>query len=94
MRKKPWQFDQPICSQVGVELFYIDDRDDVRPKVAVLADYNIARKICDSCVHKIDCAEWGIEHEVHGLWGGLTPQERAKIRKNRGIVVNTSVVSI
>lgn len=94
MRKKPWQFDQPICSQVGVELFYIDDRDDVRPKVAVLADYNIARKICDSCVHKIDCAEWGIEHEVHGLWGGLTPQERAKIRKSRGIVVNTSVVSI
>jgi len=91
--KLPWEFDQPLCAQVGAELFFQEDRDDKKPGMSEI-DYNVARKICHSCVHKVECAEWGIQHEVHGLWGGLTPQDREKVRRNRKIVVNTIVVRI
>lgn len=94
MTKKPWEFDQPICSQVGVELFYIEDRDEVKQGLPILSDYSMAKSLCKSCIHKNDCADWGIKHEVHGVWGGLTPQERSAVRKRKGIVVNTAVVSI
>ena len=93
MPKLPWEFDQPLCAQVGAELFFQEDRDDKKPGMSEI-DYNVARKICHSCVHKVECAEWGTQHEVHGLWGGLTPQDREKVRRNRKIVVNTIVVRI
>lgn len=94
MSSKPWEFEQPLCAEIGVELFYSDDRDDIKPKAKILGDYNAARSICGSCVHVSECAEWGIKHEVHGVWGGLSPQDREAIRKRRGITVNTVVLTI
>jgi hypothetical protein len=92
--KKPWEFEQPLCAEIGVELFYSEDRDDVRPKTKILGDYNAARQVCGSCIHVADCAEWGIQHEVHGVWGGLSPQNREAIRKQRRITVNTVIFTI
>ena len=89
----PWEFDQPLCAQVGAELFFQDDRDDKKPGMNEI-DYSASKRICNSCVHRIECAEWGIAHEVHGVWGGLTPQDREKIRRTRNMVVNTIVVRI
>lgn len=94
MTDKPWEFDQPLCAEVGTEIFFVDDKDDPRPKMKVLPDYNSAKKICKSCVHRTECAEWGIKHEVFGVWGGLTPQERAIIRKSRRMNVQTLIVQI
>lgn len=89
----PWEFNQPLCAQVGAELFFQDDRDDKKPGMSEI-DYNASKRICNSCVHITECAEWGIVHEVHGVWGGLTPQDRERVRKKRGIIVNTIVVRI
>jgi hypothetical protein len=91
---KPWEFEQPLCAEIGVEFFYSDDRDDVKPKTKMLGDYSAARSVCGLCVHKAECAEWGIKNEVHGVWGGLSPQEREAIRKKRRIIVNTVVFTI
>lgn len=42
---------------------------------------------CASCPLVTACAEWGIAHEREYLFGGLTPDERKAIRRDRGQVV-------
>ncbi len=46
-----------------------------------------AKSICHSCQHIVECAEWGIRKETHGIWGGLTDSDRRKIRKERRITL-------
>jgi hypothetical protein len=42
---------------------------------------------CNDCPIKQLCAEYGMKWEVHGIWGGTLPRERANWRKanNRSI---------
>ena len=47
----------------------------------------MAKKICLSCPHKAECAEWGIKNESFGIWGGLTETDRRPIRRARNIRV-------
>lgn len=94
MSNTPWEFEQPLCAEVGVEVFYIEDRDDPEKRSGVRADYDSAKRVCNFCLHKTDCAEWGIRNEIHGVWGGLTPQERSEIRKRRKIIITALVVQI
>jgi len=89
----PWEFDEPLCAEVGAELFFQDDRDDKRAGMSEI-DYNASKRICNSCVHKSDCAAWGIEHEIHGVWGGLSPQDREKIRRSKRMTVKSITVQI
>lgn len=43
-----------------------------------------AKAVCASCQFQQECADWGIEHEEHGIYGGLTAQERGiRRRKER-----------
>jgi hypothetical protein len=42
---------------------------------------------CKDCPIVDDCAEWGIHHEVHGVWGGLSGNQRHMIRKRNGLRV-------
>lgn len=88
MPKLPWEFDQALCAQVGAELFFQDDRDDKKAGMSEI-DYNASKRICNSCIHINDCAEWGVKHEVHGVWGGLTPQDRERVRRDRKMTVST-----
>lgn len=83
--RPPWEFEQPACAEVGTNLFFQPDRDD--PEQAKMQDgeYKYGRKICETCPHLMECAEWGIANETHGLWGGLSPREREFMRKKRGI---------
>lgn len=83
--QKPWEFDEPLCAEVGTEIFFARDAEDGRP--ASNASYAEAKKICASCVHKIECADWGIKNEKHGVWGGLTPVDRDRIRRKLNILV-------
>jgi hypothetical protein len=87
-KKKPWEFDNPICAQIGIEPFYLDE--DTLPKTT--DDYSRGKKLCSSCDHQYDCADWGIYHERYGLWGGLTPEERALIRRRKNIVIPLEVL--
>ncbi len=40
----------------------------------------IAISICEQCVVKIECLEYSLRHEPHGIWGGKTESERANLR--------------
>ena len=73
----PAAFDEPLCAEIGSEIFFINDngRD---PAEAV--------KACTLCKHRIDCATYAIPYyNLDGLWGGLSPGARAQIRKDQGI---------
>lgn len=40
-----------------------------------------ARRICAGCVVRVDCLEYALGLNIqHGIWGGLSIQERRKIR--------------
>lgn len=42
----------------------------------------IAKEACQRCPVMVQCGQYATEHnEVYGIWGGLTPAERKKIRK-------------
>jgi hypothetical protein len=47
----------------------------------------MAKSICNRCPHRIECAEWGIEKERFGIWGGLTERARQLIRKEKNITL-------
>ena len=47
------------------------------------------RALCDVCPVCDDCAQWGLWHEPHGIWGGLTQWELNDIRRRRRIHVPT-----
>ncbi|TBO57535.1 WhiB family transcriptional regulator [Streptomyces kasugaensis] len=41
-----------------------------------------ARKLCSECPIQQACTDWAVETgETDGIWGGLTPRERAAIRR-------------
>ena len=86
MSRGPWEFEEPLCSEVGVEMFYTDDKDDMR--VDSMSTYAMASSICRKCVHIGECAEWAIKNELFGFWGGLTPKDRTNIRRLKRIYVN------
>jgi WhiB family redox-sensing transcriptional regulator len=44
----------------------------------------IVRLICDGCTHRKECLEYAQTHKIfHGIWGGLTPEERGDGRTKR-----------
>lgn len=44
--------------------------------------YSSAKKLCEKCPVRNLCLEYAlINDEVDGLWGGMTPKERAKLRR-------------
>lgn len=45
--------------------------------------YHKAKEICKDCPVKEPCKEYGIENEQFGIWGGLSPEQRRKIRSVR-----------
>lgn len=41
----------------------------------------MARRVCRSCPLRHECAQRAVDvGEEHGIWGGLTPHERTRIR--------------
>jgi len=44
----------------------------------------VVRLLCGSCIHRKECLEYANEHDIfHGIWGGLTPDERGAGRTKR-----------
>lgn len=79
--KGPWEFENPSCAGIGVDLFYRNDPEEI-------AGYNRTEErqiinICKACPCIQECAEWGIARERWGIWGGLVPRERELIRRRR-----------
>lgn len=44
----------------------------------------VARDVCSQCPVRVACAEHALtKPERDGLWGGMTPEERRRERRNR-----------
>lgn len=55
----------------------------------VAADMLVAKvRYCDECPVRSECLELGLDDE-HGVWGGLTPQERDRVVKRLPLRVRT-----
>lgn len=82
MKKNKPFFSNPACADVDVNIFFAKDPDEPGYVNSEL-EYRQAKKICMGCKHITECAEWGIENEIYGMWGGLTPRERQRIRRRQ-----------
>jgi WhiB family transcriptional regulator, redox-sensing transcriptional regulator len=80
--KPPWEFENPLCAEIGLDLYYKDE-DVEDDRALVHGEQQKAIEMCKTCEHLSDCAEWGINRERWGVWGGLTPRERRNIRRAR-----------
>lgn len=80
--REPWNFEDPLCREVGTDFFFPEKDDGDSPTMT-----GYAKSICAGCSHKIECAEWGINNERFGIWGGLTQTNMRSIRRMRNIVL-------
>ena len=85
----PWTFENAVCKEIGGEIFFFGDSDDPDSLDTNIINTTLAKNICLSCDHIVDCAEWGIYHEEFGVWGGLAPVELARARKKRNIIMHS-----
>ncbi|MGW6535186.1 WhiB family transcriptional regulator [Streptomyces sp. NPDC055051] len=53
-------------------------------------DIDEAKKACSFCPVRTDCAEIGL-YEEHGVWGGMTPDERRAAARFRRILLEEQV---
>lgn len=86
----PWEYENPSCASVGGD-FWFPEKANSKGVLRTLSgssfEVQMAKSICGSCVHKTECAQWGLEHEHFGIWGGLAENERGTIRRRLNIIV-------
>jgi WhiB family redox-sensing transcriptional regulator len=42
----------------------------------------LARQICGRCPVRRECLDWAMDSgEMHGIWGGTTPEDRTRARR-------------
>jgi WhiB family redox-sensing transcriptional regulator len=69
------------CKEVGTEFYYPESKG-----AGNTTEDRIARKICAGCPVLDLCREWGLHHERHGVWGGLSESDRRIERRKRKII--------
>ena len=73
--KLPWLRDA-ACRDSDTRLWFADHAEDPRLKKEL-------RKTCFGCPVLAECQDYAVKHEKHGFWGGMTPQERGRLRLAR-----------
>lgn len=61
----------------------------VNPRIMdgeTIPDIHAARGVCMECPVKNICKEWAVWHEPDGVWAGLTPGERKKLRNGKPLI--------
>lgn len=79
--REPHEYEAPLCAEVGGDYWFPENEVGYAPQQNVL----YAKSICGKCPHQTECAKWGINNEIFGIWGGLTPRSRSAIRRQQGI---------
>lgn len=52
--------------------------------------YGLARRVCEGCPVRDECLDDSLAHDDRaGMFGGLTPRERARERARRGMTDHT-----
>ena len=87
--REPRFYENPACATVGGDFWFPE-----KEKGAVSnTDIRTAKSICGSCIHKSECAEWGLAKEDYGIWGGVTQMERKYLRRQKRITVKEKNVA-
>jgi WhiB family redox-sensing transcriptional regulator len=87
--REPRFYENPSCAEIGGDLFFPEKEENQLGQTEI----NMAKRICRSCPHQTECAEWGIKNERYGIWGGLTETDRRPIRKSLNIIVKGEFVA-
>jgi len=70
---RPWA-DRALCGQTDPEIFFPDSD----------TQASEARAICARCQVRSQCLSYAMDAgENHGIWGGLDPQERQRLRRRK-----------
>lgn len=65
---------EALCAETDPEAFFPEKGGSTRD----------AKKICVKCDVRAQCLAYALERgERHGIWGGLSERERAKLRNGR-----------
>lgn len=70
-------FEAALCRGETTSRFFPEEFD--APDPAALA-------LCRRCPIREYCAQYGIDHDEVGIWGGLTDEDRRKIKMQRSRV--------
>lgn len=75
-------FESPACEGVDPDLFFPDKSNG--------QGYEKPKAVCARCTCQTVCLEYAIAarpagYPVAGVWGGTSANERAKIRRDRGL---------
>ena len=67
---------EPPCATSDPEMFFL-------PKgLQATMEMRMAKKLCEECPVKAECLTYALEaNEPYGIWGGLTPSERGRLRR-------------
>lgn len=74
----PWQLDA-ACRGEPVATFFPDNPDRVPPEVLAL---------CSMCDVRHECLSHAIDHELYGIWGGMSEAAIDRLRRIRGIRID------
>ncbi len=72
-----WAAD-PLCAQTDPETFFPTKGGSTR----------MAKKVCGSCPVSADCLEYALHHDVAGVWGGTSYNQRRRLRDEQGITAS------
>lgn len=68
-----WQ-DFALCAQTDPDIFFPEKGGSTIP----------ATSVCSSCRVREQCLEYALSHDIrHGIWGGLSDNDRRKITRQR-----------
>lgn len=71
--------EQAACRGLNSDLFF-----PIGTSGPALAQTERAKEICRTCPVVAQCLEAALEHgEDDGIWGGMTPEERRRLRQLR-----------
>jgi WhiB family redox-sensing transcriptional regulator len=62
---------QAACAEIGGDDWFPEPGD---------TEWHRAKRICAGCEIQAECLAWAlVMHEPHGIWGGLTVNERKRV---------------
>lgn len=72
----------PVCMETDPELWFPETG-------GGLGEARVAKKFCSQCPVQTECLTFAMEtNQTDGIWGGLTPKERSRLRglgRNRSV---------
>lgn len=89
MKTEKW-IDSALCKGRNTNDFY--------PEMGVKGAAKQVREIkqiCKQCSVILECLDFAIENEENfGIWGGMTPKERSRIRRQKGVLTKETKVKV